>query len=91
MCAPAQLCDRQGRDGQHGQPRFALTRSSLYFGLLDSSFVRLKKAERELGEGGIGEIITDIKCKFLPDTMLNPLRSWWDSSPFVCWKNSLVL
>lgn len=85
-CDPALLCDRQSRDGWRRQPRFALTRSSLYFGLLDSSFVRLKKAERELGEGGIGEIVTDIKCKFLQDTMLNPLLPRWDSLPFVFWK-----
>jgi len=55
-CDPALLRGRQSCDGRRRQPRFALTRSSLYFGLLDSSFVRLKKAERELGEGGIAEI-----------------------------------
>lgn len=81
MWDPA-LCDPQSRDGWRGQPRFALTRSSLYFGLLDSSFVRLKKVGRELGDGRTGETVTDIRQKFLQGTTLEPLLSPWDS-PFV--------
>lgn len=67
----ALLCDQYNHDSWHRQPCFALTRSSLYFGLLDSSFVRLKKTERELGKSGTGETFTDITCKFLQHKILN--------------------
>lgn len=71
MCDQALLCDQYNHDSWHRQPCFALTRSSLYFGLLDSSFVRLKKTERELGKSGTGETFTDITCKFLQHKILN--------------------
>lgn len=36
------------------------TRSSLYFGLLDSSFVRLEKSEREIGNKNICRKLSEV-------------------------------
>lgn len=78
-CDPALLCAVHSRSSRAQQACSALTRSSLYFGLLDSSFVRLKKAERELGKGRAEETVTDIKHTFLQHKILNLLLSWRNS------------
>lgn len=69
-CDPALLCAAHSHSSWAQQACSALTRSSLYFGLLDSSFVRLKKAERELGKGRAEEMVTDIKHTFLQQMIL---------------------
>lgn len=79
ICDPALPCAVHSHSSWAQQAYSALTRSSLYFGLLDSSFVRLKKAERELGKGRAEKMVTDIKHTFLQHKILNLLLLWRNS------------